>query len=133
MEDIPSLLISSAERAPWGWSLLLIAIIALIKVWPALQLQADNARAALRGERRDDLHNCNKRLDEMGEKVDAMTHHVHQLDLKLVGTVAAYRILHDHLTDTDPTESALIQARVIFKTTWDGVLPASGPLAMVVK
>lgn len=123
--DLPHVLISSLERAPWGWSLLAVVILALIKVWPIIQLQTLNAKQALRGEKRDELHNCQERLDAMDKTLDAMRTQMHQLDMKLVGTVSAYRILHDHVTISDPENPALMQARTVYKTTWDGFLPSA--------
>jgi len=114
--DIPQILLSSLERAPWGWSLLLIAVVASIKVWPVLQLQALNARAVLRGEKRDDLHTCQTRLDEMDATLTGAVGRIHSLEIKLLGTVSAYRILE---ADADPASAALIHARVIFREVWD--------------
>lgn len=119
--DIPAVLLSSVERAPWGWGLLLAVILATVKVWPVIQLQTMNARRELRSERKDDLDDCKKRLDDFQtqlntqrddytRKLTAQTNQIHQLDLKLVGTVAAYRIMHDHIEGSDPDSEALAQA-----------------------
>ena len=126
--DFPAFILSSLERAPWGWSLLLVVLVTLIKTWPVIQLQTITARATLRGERKDELHNCQDRLDAMEGKLNTAISHIHQLDLKLVGTVSAYRILHDHMNDVTPDHPALHQARTIFQTTWDGPVEAAGSL-----
>ena len=101
---------------------------ALIKIWPVIQDQTIKAKAALRGEKRDELHNCQTRLDELDSRLDDAVGKIHQLELKLVGTVSAYRILHDHLYSSDPDNIALLQARTIFSTTWDGPLAPSGAM-----
>lgn len=119
------ILLSSMARAPWGWTLLGVVIVALIKTWPILHLQIVNAQAQLRGERRDELHDCTRRLDEVNNKVNALNSRVHQLDIKLVGTVTAYRVLHDHMNTTDPDHDVLHQARTIFRATWDGTIDTS--------
>lgn len=120
MTDLLQLAGSSVERAPWGWALLLTVILALIKVWPIIQLQTDAARAQMRGEHKDALHDCTERLDAMDARLNAQTAHIHQLDMKLFGTVQAYRILHDGLQELEPANAALRQGRTMFQTTWDG-------------
>lgn len=126
---LASLLGSSVERAPWGWVLLVVIIVALIRVWPALSLHALNAAKELRGEKRDDLHECNTRLDAMDVELRKALEQIHQLDMKLVGTITAYRILHADITEHRPDSSALVQARVIFKETWDDKLMHPGAIS----
>lgn len=114
--DLSQIVVSSAERAPWGWGLLSLAILAIIKAWPVLQLQALNAKAVLRGEKRDDLHTCQTRLDEMDATLSGAVARIHSLEIKLLGTVSAYRILEG---DAEPNSAALLHARVIFREAWD--------------
>ena len=128
MDLLPEIVTGSLSRAPWGWALLFTVVIALIKAWPVLQLQAMNAAAQLRGERRDALHDCTERMDLLEGKLNVALGHIHQLDLKLVGTVSAYRILHDRMTETSPDDQALKHAQTVFKTTWDGPVEQLGPL-----
>lgn len=131
MPDIPSLLLHGVEKSTFaGWALLATCVLALIKAWPALQLQADNAKAVLRGERRDDLHDCQEQLNEFRSEFDTYksttTEQIHQLDLKLVGTMTAYRILHAEVTEHRPDSSALLQARAIMNTSWNGPVNTLG-------
>ena len=126
MLDIPASLLSSAERAPWGWVLTLVVILAIIKVWPVIQLQTITAKAALRGERKDELDDCKSRLDAFDKRLTAATAQIHQLDLKLVGAVAAYRILHNDTLSRDPESEALMQAQTVFRAHFDGAVPAGG-------
>jgi hypothetical protein len=128
-QDIPAVIAGSLSRAPWGWLLLLTVVLALIKVWPVIQLQTLKARAALRGEQREDLDDCKTRMDALDRKFNLAIAHIHQLDLKLVGTVGAYRILHDHMSQNHPDEQALSHAEAIFKTTWDGPIEPLGTFA----
>lgn len=122
--DLPANLLSGLG-APWGWAIALAVGLALVKVWPVIQLQAINAKATLRGEKRDDLHNCQTRLDKLEAIQRAGDERLHQLDMKLVGTVAAYRILHDDMSIHAPERAALHHARSVFQTTWDGPLAAT--------
>lgn len=128
MEPIISALTGSVSRAPWGWALLLAVVLALIKAWPVLQLQAQNAAAQLRGEQRDALHECEERMDAVENKLNVALAHIHNLDLKLVGTVSAYRILHDQMVLEYPDDLALRHAQTVFKTTWDGPVEPMGSL-----
>lgn len=128
MDGIIHALVGSIVRAPWGWSILVVIILSLIKVWPVIQLQTLNATAAMRGERRDDLHDCHERLDAIEGKLTAAIAQIHQLDMKLFGTVAAYRIIHDEMVANDPENLALHAARNMFRTTWDGPVEAAESL-----
>ena len=104
MADILAAFGGSLARAPWGWALLAVVLLALIRVWPILALQAIKAKEQLRGENRADLRDCNKRCDELTEKF-------HQLEMKLVGAITAYKILDVECEALDPGSTALGQAR----------------------
>lgn len=128
-QDIPTALSGSMSNAPWGWLLLLTVLLAIIKIWPIIQLQTQHARASLRGEQRADLNDCKARMDAMEGRLTVAIAHIHNLDMKLVGTVGAYRILHDHMSQNHPDEQALKHAEAIFKNTWDGPIEPLGSLA----
>jgi hypothetical protein len=104
---------SSVERAPWGWALLATTILALIKVWPVLTKLGIEARAAMRVERRADLSDCQARLDAMSIRLDLSEAKHHSFELKLVGTLTAYRILDVEIASRFPESLALIQARAV--------------------
>jgi hypothetical protein len=109
-----------------GWALCVIVIGMLIKVWPVIQLQTIKAREALRGEQRGTIERCEAEIIDLRKAVHKAEEHIHQLDLKLVGTVAAYRILYNAEALRDSESPALHQAQLVFKTVWDGPMPASG-------
>ncbi len=119
MNELPTLVISSMERAPWGWVLMVTVLLALIKTWPIIHLQVMNAKATLRGEERSDLGDCRQELQATNKRLDGAIERIHQLELKLFGTVSAYRIVADKLESVEPECSALIQARTIFREIWD--------------
>lgn len=127
--DVGAVLGGSIERAPWGWALLATVVLALIKVWPVLHLQVIEAKAKLRQERRDDLSDCKSRLDEMTKRLDATEHDMrqaeiaaqdryHELEMKLLGAIAAYRILDTEMETSDPGNTALGQARLVLSTSF---------------
>lgn len=135
MLDIPTTLLASAERAPWGWVLTLIVILALIKIWPIIQLQTNDAKAKLRGERIASEVDCMQRIDAvelkhserygtLEKRVLSTERQAHQLEIKLVGTLTAYRILHADLSERAPDCSALGQAELVIRETWDGPMPS---------
>lgn len=128
--EIPQILLSSLERAPWGWSILALMTLAIIKAWPVIQLQTINAKAVLRGEKRDDLHTCNARLDDMGTALKSAVDRIHSLEMKVMSTVSAYRILE---ADADPQSAALEHARIIFREAWDTVPTPSDMTAMTAR
>lgn len=111
MPEFPAALTDSFARAPWGWALLATVVVALIRVWPALSQQSIEARAKIRGEKRADLADCHRRCDELSEKF-------HQLEMKLVGAISAYKILDAELEALDPTSTALGQARAVMSTAF---------------
>jgi len=129
--DLPAIFISSLERAPWGWTLLIVTILALIKIWPLIQLQTIKAREALRSEKRDDLHTCQARLDKLETELGGAVQRIHALELKLLGTVSAYRILETEIEQGEPASVALLHARVIFREVWDA-MPVPAEMAEVI-
>jgi hypothetical protein len=85
------------ELTPAGvgiWSLLTVVSVELIKAWPVLQLQVIQAKEKLRGERRGDLEMLTAKVEELGNEV-------HRIELKLLGAIAAYRILDEEVEATD--------------------------------
>lgn len=120
---------ASFQRAPWGWGTLVVAIVALIKVWPLLSQQAIDERAAkrkerielelqLRKEKRDDLGDCEEKLAAMDERLTAAEHRYHASELRLLGTLTAYRILEVEVEAKLPRSTALEQARAALKETF---------------
>src|SRR5882757_616955 len=132
MGDVPGIVISSMERAPWGWVLTVTVILALIKTWPIIQLQVLNARAVLRGEERSDLHNCNEKVKELDGRLTETIARVHAIEMKLFGTVAAYRILEADTELNSPGSPALIQARAVFREVWDTMAPVPSDIMDIV-
>jgi hypothetical protein len=136
MFDIPAVLLGSVERAPWGWMMLFLLTAALIKSWPVIQLQTLNAKATLRGERIASEADCMSRIDAVETKhaerygalekrVQSTERQSHALEIKLVGTLTAYRILHADLSERAPDCSAINQAELVIRETWDGPMPSS--------
>jgi uncharacterized protein YlxW (UPF0749 family) len=97
------------ELTPAGvgvWSLLAVVSVALIKVWPVIQLQVIHAKEKLRGEARSDLSDCQARIDRLQASVNALGDEVHKIEMKLLGAISAYRILDAEVEATDPHSRA---------------------------
>lgn len=109
--ELASIFVGSLQRAPWGWALLVVVILALIKVWPILAAQAIEARAKIRGEKREDLAECHRKCDELSDKF-------HHLELKLLGAISAYRILDAEVEAELPGNTALAQARLVMSAAF---------------
>ena len=93
------------------FSLLAVVTVALIKAWPVLALQAQTARAALRGEERADRNNYQTQIDDLREEV-------HKIEMRLVGTISAYRILDTEVETHLPDSVALVQARRVMSAAF---------------
>jgi hypothetical protein len=115
------------------WTLVGIVLVALIRAWPVLAKQAQEARAQLRKEKREDLDDCRKRLDAMAGRLDASDEKVRGLELKLVGAISGYRILDLELEHLAPSSVALAQARAVMSTAFavSPSTPAAPPSAHV--
>lgn len=108
------------------YSLLVVVVVALIKAWPVLSLQATAAREKLRAEGRSDLTDCQRRMDELQKELEAVQARVHKLDMKLLGAISAYRILDAEVELTNPLSAALKQARIVMNTAFE-LSPSTGP------
>ncbi len=93
-------------------------VIALIKAWPTLSLQAINARAALRAEKRTDLDDCRERLDGFGARLDAAEARFHSAEIQVVTIVSAYSIVDAELERTAPASVTLAQARRMLRAAF---------------
>lgn len=113
MDELLAMVEASAIRAPWGWALLATVVLALIKVWPLLQLQAFNARQALRAEKRSDRVSLLERIEALEGKLEIAVEHTHQMDMQLVSAMAAYRLIATELQRLDPDSVTLQQAQVL--------------------
>lgn len=115
MTELLPIIQGSLERAPWGWALLATVILALIKTWPILSLQAQTARDKLRSENRSDLSDCQKQIKDLRAELETVKEHVHHIELKLVGAISAYRIVEKDLELRHPDAVSLMQARAVFQ------------------
>lgn len=118
MTELVPIIQGSLERAPWGWALLTTVLIVLIKMWPAIALQAQQARDALRKERRDDLSECQKKIEALTTRLDRVEATAHGLEMKLLGAITAYKILDAEVEARFPESSALAQARIVMSTAF---------------
>lgn len=106
--------------------LLTVVTVALIRSWPILSLQRAAAKEKLRAEGRTDLSDCQRRMDELGKELETVQEHVHNLDMKLLGALSAYRILDSEVEAHRPKSAALRQARILMNTAFE-LSPSSEP------
>lgn len=118
MLGIPTAIMSSVAQAPWGWALLVIVILALIKVWPIIAAQADRARAQFRSERRGEMDSMRERISALEAKVEAANEKSHEVELKLVSALAAYRLIASELQKLDPDSAILKQAQELLNVSY---------------
>jgi hypothetical protein len=118
MLGIPAALLSSMERAPWGWALLVVVILALIKVWPIVAAQAVKAREQFRSERRGEMDSLRDRISGLETKVEAANEKAHEVELKLVSALAAYRLIASELQKLDPDSTILKQAQELLNVSY---------------
>lgn len=103
-------LAGSVERAPWGWALLLIALLTLIKVWPIINQQVLEAKKQIRSERREDAATNSQRIEALEAKVESLTNQAQSYQMKLVSALAAFRLLAGEIEKSDPKNPVLKQA-----------------------
>ena len=106
----------------------LVVLLALIKVWPVIALQVQRAKEKLREEGRTDLSDCQRRLDEMGDRLDGVYDVVNTLKIELTGVLSAYRVLEVAEEARDPSSIHLAQARAILTATFMIAPSTAGPI-----
>jgi hypothetical protein len=125
MEALAKVVGSSVERAPWGWYLALVVTLALIRVWPVLAKQAIEARAVIRKDRQNEESECDKKIRLLDDRLTAAEKAAHQFEMKLVGALAAYRILDVEVAAKVPNSIARDQAAAVLRDAF--VLSPSTP------
>ena len=100
------------------YSLLGVVSVALIRAWPVLSLQAIQAKERLRSEGRSDLTDCRKEIAKLQQKIEQLGKDFHHLEMKLLGAIAAYRILDAEVEANDPHSRALAQARQVMSAAF---------------
>jgi hypothetical protein len=113
-----SILAGSFVRAPWGWGLFVLCLVAFFRIMPLLSAQAIEALAQRRREKRDDLSDCQRRLDEMGREVRALANSFTNLKIDLSAALSAYRILEVEVETNNPASMGLAEARAVLSAAF---------------
>lgn len=103
---------TGAATAIGIWTMIGTAVVAFIKYFPVFQLHILEARAKLRGEKRDDLKDCNARVDTLEGRVS-------NLETRLTGALVAYRIVEQKLESLTPNCLDVQQARAVLRVCFD--------------
>lgn len=100
-----------------GWTLCVIGLVGLFGIWRIYVLQSPKRReqdiaedAQLRVEKRDDIAKLTDRIALLERKVDEANTSAHMTQMKLVSTLAAFRLLASELQKVDPDNPVLKQA-----------------------
>jgi hypothetical protein len=111
MGDWASVLLASFERAPWGYTLTLAIIIALIKGWPAISDAALRAKTAIAEGRRSDMDDMLARVATLESKVEKATAVAVKAQMQMTYVTAALSMVSAELERKDPGNPVLKQAR----------------------
>jgi hypothetical protein len=122
MNEIGLLLSASMERAPWGWGLFALVLLALIKGWPALSDAATRAREAMAKGRQVNMAALSARVATLEAKVEEATHLAHTAEMKLVHAVAAVQLLAAKIRADNPSDPTLKQAMELLAAATTGSL-----------
>lgn len=112
---------ASAKRAPWGWSVLGVIILALIKVWPILNDQIAKVKEKRREDRRDDAAQWRAEMREeirlLREQVNqcqadtaVARERAHKYEMRLMTVANAFQMVAGELRKVDPDNPTLKQA-----------------------
>lgn len=102
-----------------------LAIFAVLRHLPEIlralterRKQAFDEETILRGEKRDDLSDCKRRLDGMALEVEALKDAVRAFEMKLLGSITANKIYDAELEANLPASTALGQARAVLSAAF---------------
>lgn len=119
-----AMLMSSAQRAPWGWLLLVTAWGTLWRYGaPMAQVLVAYAEK-IRSERRQDDDDCDRKIEALDKRVTAAEKASHHFEMKLVGALAAYRILDVEVARHIPLSTAREQAAAVLRDAFT-LLPST--------
>lgn len=90
----------------------------IIKVWPMLKKLANEREAAIATGRRDDMDDMRQRIIALESKVEDVTTRAHQVEMKLVSALAAYRLIASELQKIDPDSPILKQAQELLNVSY---------------
>lgn len=106
-----------AKGTPSGWTLCILALGGLFGIWRIYALQRTKIReldigedATIRADRRSDIDKLNDRIAALEGKVNDANNAAHMTQMKLVSTLAAFRLLASELQKVDPDNPVLKQA-----------------------
>lgn len=94
------------------------AVATAIKVFPVLKQMSLTDEATKRGEKRDDLHDCQEQIAALRKEMADVNNTVTNLKIEMNGVLSAYRILEVDVEMRDPSSAALKQARAILSTAF---------------
>lgn len=134
LNNLERILLSSFERAPWGWALAVAVILAIIKGWPALSDAAVRARSAMASDRRVKYDRLETRIDTLERELRLAVDSLHATEMKLVSALTAYRLVLGELQKLDPTNDVLKQAQALLNVSYPSPpIPSADPTRDMVR
>lgn len=118
LENVGTVLVSSVERAPWGWALLATSWAALWRYGAPMAAVIVAYAEKVRSEKRIDTDSCQARIDAMDVRLTTAENRSHSFEMKLVGALAAYRILDVEVAKLSPKSTAREQAAAVLRDTF---------------
>lgn len=85
MDGLGTILLTSVQRAPWGWGVLIVALVALIKSWPALKNLTISEHQLMRQEYIDQIRAFRDEVQSLRAKVDTLTAENAELKVQIAG------------------------------------------------
>jgi hypothetical protein len=108
VQHLATILAGSVQRAPWGWALLVTAVIALWRGWPAISDATTRALVARKAEKRLDALS---RIIALESKVENYQAQMLALERQSNTALMAYRLIAGELARLDPDNPILRQAQ----------------------
>jgi hypothetical protein len=133
MNEIGLLLSASMERAPWGWGLFALVLLALIRGWPALSDAAMRARTAMSVDRRDRYERLEGRIQLLEARLEKTVAALHEAEMKLVSALAAYRLVIGELQKIDPDNPVLKQAQALLNVSYPSPSDSGDPVREMIR
>lgn len=111
MQHFAAILSGSVARAPWGWALMVTAMIALWRGWPAISDATTRALVARKAEKRLDAESALSRIIALEGKVESYQAQMLALERQSNTALMAYRLIAGELARLDPDNPILRQAQ----------------------
>lgn len=95
-----------------------LVLVAMIRGWPLLAKLSIDARARIWQQDRDELHDCQSRLDALDARLTAGEGRARSVELRLVSALSAVTLLAGEVQRLSPKSDALKQAQWMLRAAY---------------